>query len=469
MDTFEALYNRRSIRGFDRTKKIPEGIVEKILQASGYALSWPGNYFPWRLIIIRDQEMKDLLGNCAKEVAKVIFGGSFELFGLGHLWYLPKDTQLAVAEYTTTGELWEYPRDSYITIIPTISDGGWQDTITSLTEYHMTLSQYLGFATQNMWLVGHSYGVGAGYNGMPLVDSRRREVVSEYLGIPPSWIATGAFSFGYAKEPRYFGPTRPPLEGMVFSEYWGNPYVRAGLRGARYEANELPKTDLEETIKNINLVRSFGQAPVPDWMLERIMDVAIWGPVPENFKAWRLIIIRDEESKKFLQDCVKYKANDPWTYKYPELQYGRLSHIPKEDRVAEIEKMFDRGFGDWFTQADVLILVVSGYVSWRDQPNASMSPGQAPMYCIACGNCTQNMMIAATALGLGLNYDPLIGGDGRVQDRVFDYFGIPGGTWLLHGILGLGEAGEKEDVVRPKLEELVFDEQWGNVHQPATE
>ena len=138
-------------------------------------------------------------------------------------------------------------------------------------------------------------------------------------------------------------------------------------------------------------------------------------PVPENFKAWRLIIIRDEESKKFLQDCVKYKANDPWTYKYPELQFGRLSHIPKEDRVAEMEKMFDRGFGDWFTQADVLILVVSGYVSWRDQPNASMSPGQAPMYCIACGNCTQNMMIAATALGLGLNYDPLMGGDGSLS------------------------------------------------------
>jgi nitroreductase len=188
MDTFEALYNRRSIRDFDRNKNIPEEVVENILQSSGYALSWPGNYYPWRLIVVRDQEIKDMLGDCAKEVARVIFGGSFELFGPGHLWYLPKDTQLAVAEYTTTGELWEYPRDSYMTIIPVLSDGGWQDTITSLTEYQMTLSQYVGFATQNMWLVAHCYGIGGGYNGMPLVDTRRREVVSEYLGIPPSWL-----------------------------------------------------------------------------------------------------------------------------------------------------------------------------------------------------------------------------------------------------------------------------------------
>jgi nitroreductase len=467
MDTFDALYGRRSIRDFDRTKKIPIDIEQKILKSAGYALSWPGNYFPWRLIVVKDQQMKDLLGDCAKEVARVIFGGSFELFGMGHLWYLPKDTQLTVAEYTTTGELWEYPRDSHMTVIPTLSDGGWQDTVTALTEFQMIQAQYLGFATQNMWLTAYCHGVGAGYNGMPLVDTRRREVVTEYLGIPPSWLATGAFAFGYAKAPRIFGPTRPSADGMVFSEYWGNRYLRVGLRGEEYKTEgDLPETDLEETIKNLNVVSSFGDKPVSDLALERMIDAAIWGPCPENFKAWRYIIIRNKESKKFLQDCVKQVENDPWAFNYPELQYGRLYDVPKEDRVAKIEEIAKKGLSRWFTEPDVLVLVVSGYNSWRDQPNSSMSPGQAPMYCIAAGNCAQNMMISATALGLGINYSPLIGGDGRIGERVYDYFGIPT-TWILHGVLGLGEAGTKEDIKRLNIDQITFDERWGNVHQPT--
>ncbi|MCX8176558.1 MAG: nitroreductase family protein [Candidatus Bathyarchaeota archaeon] len=62
------------------------------------------------------------------------------------------------------------------------------------------LGVYLGFALQNMWLVAVSHGVGAAFNGMPLLDIRKREVFYEHLGIPVSWETPGAFCFGYPQQ-----------------------------------------------------------------------------------------------------------------------------------------------------------------------------------------------------------------------------------------------------------------------------
>jgi nitroreductase len=465
MDTFEALYERRSIRDFDPSKKIPEDIVQKILMSAAYGITSPGGHPFWKIIVVRDREIKDMLAASAKEVAMLMFGASFELFGPGHLWYMPRDTQLAVAEYTTTGELWEYPRDADVNFVPVLSKGSWMDTVTSFSDDFAMLAQFLGFAAQNMWLTGYKYGVGAGYNGMPLLDTRRREVISESLGLPLSWDLTGAFSFGYSKEPRFFGPARPPLEGVVFSEYWGNPYLRIGLRESAYERMKLPKTEIEDTIKNLNLVKSFGDEPIPQWMIEKILDTAIWGPVPENFKNWRYLLIKDRESKEFLQKLVSEKKSSPWFFNYPELQHSRFHHLPPDERLEQIEKTFDTGFGKWYTEADTLILCLSTMSSWRDQPYEGFGAVPQPMLSISTGCCIQNMMLAATALGLGVNYDALPGGDQRTREMLLEYFGIPAVSWLPLGILGVGEAGEKVELPRLPLETMVYDEYWGNPYE----
>ena len=465
MDTFEALYERRSIRQFDADKKIPEEIVQRILVSAAYGIPAPGGSPFWKILVVRDRDTKELLADSAKEVAMTMFGASFEVFGPGHLWYMPPETQLRVAEYTTTGELWTYPRTADVNFVPCLSKGAWMDTITSFSDDFPILAQFLGFATQNMWLVGHKYGIAAAYNGMPLLDARRREIVSEHLGIPRSWEPTGCFSFGYAKTARFFGPARPSLEGVVFSEYWGNPYIRIGLREKDYERAKLPQTDIEDTIRNLNLVSSFGDKPVPPWMLEKILDAAIWGPVPENFKNWRFIVIRDKNSKKFLQDLASEKKSTPWFFNWPELLYSRVQHLPESERLAEIEKILDTGFGRWYTEADTLILCLSTFLSWRDQPYPGYGATPMPMFSISTGCCIQNMMIAATALGLGVNYDALPVGDPRTRELLMEYFGIPQISWWPMGILGIGEAGEKAEFKRLPLESMVYDEYWNNPYK----
>ncbi|MDO8568486.1 MAG: nitroreductase family protein [Dehalococcoidales bacterium] len=463
MDVFDAIYRRRAIRDFIPGKKIPEKDVQLILDSARYALPTPEGNLPWKLITVRDQESKELIACCAKEVAQTMFGASFETFGPGHLWYLPRSLQLRVAEHTTTGELWEYPRDADLVVLPVLSTGGWTDSVVPFTDDVEIISQYLGFCSQNMWLVATSLGLGAGFNAMPFMDIRRREMEQELFGIPYSWQVLGGFAFGYSKAPRYSGPARPPLEGCTHLEYWGNPYLRGAFSKSRYDSFEFPKMDLLDAIRNLNVVDTFEPGEVEWWKVERILDAAMWGPVPENFKQWRFIVIKDQASKNFIQTMLDEKKHTPWSFNYPELQFSRAYDIPEKQRLEKVEERLERGYGNWVKSADTLIIVFSSFTNWRDQPYPTLGANPNPNRNVSVGCCTQNMFLAATAMGVGFNYEVMTVADRRNRQMIIDEFGAPGVSWSPQGIMALGKPGKKLESRRiPPLETLLYDETWGN-------
>jgi nitroreductase len=69
MDFFEVVEKRHSIRRFDRTKEIPEGDLNKILETAIKAPS-AGNRQAWDFIIVKDQEIK-------KQLVRGAFSQSF--------------------------------------------------------------------------------------------------------------------------------------------------------------------------------------------------------------------------------------------------------------------------------------------------------------------------------------------------------------------------------------------------------
>ena len=466
MDIFEAIYERRSIRVFDPTKKIPDNVKREILDAARYAPVSPDLMPQWRLLLlVEDKKVKELLGESAAETARIMFGCAFEVFSQ-HLWYMPEDTKLRVAEYTTTGELWKYPRDADMVVLPAWSRNAWTETILTFTPHYGLLGVYLGFALQNMWLIAASHGVGAAFNGMPLLDIRKREVFYEHLGIPVSWETPGAFCFGYPPAIRFFGPARPQLEGVVFSEYWGNPYEKVAFRKEKYETFSPPSKDVWDVIKSQCQYVTFSEGEkIDDLYIEKILDSAIWGPVPENYKHWRFVIVKDKESKEFIRKISADRIYRPLFSNVPEVLWSRLWYIEPEKRLEKIEREIERGYGKWFTDADTLIIVLCPRsLSWVDQPYTGLAFGHYAIH-VATGCCIQNMMLAATALGLGINWDPIPYGEGRLEELFKEYFGLPE-TWDVVGVLSLGWPGEKaEEPPRPPLEEVVFKEYWGNPYK----
>ena len=240
--------------------------------------------------------------------------------------------------------------------------------------------------------------------------------------------------------------------------------MRVAFRDSGKEAiGTPPETDLIEVMKNLNVVKSFKGGSVPDWMVEKVLDAAIWGPVPENFKQWRFLVVRDQASKEFISNLVSEKVHCPWSFNHPELQLSRTSGVPEGERLDLVEKRYKEGLAGWVEGADVLIIVFSSFTNWRDQPYPTLGANPNPNRNVSVGGCTQNMMLAATAVGLGFNYEVHSVADRRTREMLIEYFGVTGVSWIPQGILALGEKGERVKLPEaPPLEDLAYAEYWGN-------
>lgn len=466
MDTWECIYTRRSERRFkgENGRKIPGYHVELILDAARHAFQIEG--IPqWRLLFIRDQDTKNLLAEFAEEVAHMIFGQSYEIFS-GHLWYLPEERRPAIAEYTQTGELWKYPIESDFIVIPCITKGAWFDSRVPYMEQSTAVG---GMAIQNMWLMANKLGWGAGCNAMPLNDIRRRELFSAFTGVPMSWQMCAAYCFGDRTSARSVGPSRASLEGIAFSEHWGNRYIRNGFREGNSPI-EIPTKDIEDTIQSVrNCYKFDANVDVEDWKLEKMLHCGIWSPNPENLNHWRHIVIRDQKIKEFVAECTKEAFIQEYTNSYEQTR----AHLPQlnEDEIIQfIEWMMKEGWK--YPQECSAIILTTFAKDWVEYPHiAGTLPGGIDyVWSTATGCGIQNMRLAATALGLEtqINLYPI--GEFRRHEQLVTKVGIPW-TWVPLTILCVGEKGDAPDFVSeqrvvPPTRNLVFDEHWGVHHEP---
>ncbi len=63
MDFYEVLKKRRSFRGFDSSKAVPQEALARIMQAVQCAPS-ACNRQPWRFVVVFNEELKQRIGEC---------------------------------------------------------------------------------------------------------------------------------------------------------------------------------------------------------------------------------------------------------------------------------------------------------------------------------------------------------------------------------------------------------------------
>ncbi|MHA2210744.1 MAG: nitroreductase family protein [Candidatus Thorarchaeota archaeon] len=218
---------RRSIRHFTG-QKIPDDHLELILESARHAPS-PENMLSIRLIVIRDdQEMKEFLADIAQENAQKVFGSApFELTS-GRNWYVADEFRAAIYSRLRDGELFRYPEKCDAVIIVCASDA-WNDA-NKLYPNELFASVTAGMAVQNMWMVASSMGYGCGYQALVCSDPRHTMLIRDRLGVPPTWVPLTAFCIGVPISARPLGPSRPPLESLLYHERWGYPYKRVAFR-----------------------------------------------------------------------------------------------------------------------------------------------------------------------------------------------------------------------------------------------
>ena len=134
---------------------------------------------------------------------------------------------------------------------------------------------------------------------------------------------------------------------------------------------------LLEAIRERRSVRAFGDKPVSDEQVASLIQAAVWAPSPLHQQPWSFVVIRGEEAKAKVKELCR-------ATKQAVIDGGGPSWVAKYSF-------------DFLDQAPVYVAV------FFDPKKAGLGAffGQSRGAMAAAAAAVQNLMLAATELGLG--------------------------------------------------------------------
>ena len=189
--------------------------------------------------------------------------------------------------------------------------------------------------------------------------------------------------------------------------------------------------DVTQAIKDRRSIRKYRTEPVPEEALNTILEAARWAPSWSNTQCWRLIIVRDSETRSKLADALIIG------------QAGGKNAATEAVRNAPV----------------VIVACARRWLSgcYRDEERRGMpatDKGEG-WYMFDLGLAMQNVTLAAHALGLGTVHVGMFD-----VDEVAKLLGIPENVAVVE-IMPLGWPDE-EPPARPRrdVSEFVFYEKY---------
>ena len=192
---------------------------------------------------------------------------------------------------------------------------------------------------------------------------------------------------------------------------------------------------LLKIIRERRSIRVFKPDPVPDELIQKILEAGRWAPSGANGQPWELVVVRDKEKRgklaEILQDMGKWeRENEP--------KFVEPGHV-----VFPINS-----FTYTMTVPVFIIIVVDSKLK-----KISIQVGDGSddrIYRQSIGHLIQNMWLMTQALGLA-TVDVTVR---NVQERIKKLFGIP--DWLeVSDILPIGYPDQKRTKDRRALEAFV--------------
>jgi nitroreductase len=206
-------------------------------------------------------------------------------------------------------------------------------------------------------------------------------------------------------------------------------------------------------ISTTRSIRRFTGDPVPDDVLHRVLQAAVWAPSGGNRQPWRMVVVRDTELKRSLGAIY---AEEWATYVDFNMKNVEGADESVRSRVAAGLAVGTR-MADTLHEIPVVVLFVHDpsllYVT-DDKLGRTPVVGGASLY-----PAVQNLLLAARAEGLGGVLTTLIS---RSEPRVQELLGIPQ-KWGVHAMVPLGwPRGSHGPLTRRPVDEMVHWDRWQN-------
>ena len=204
---------------------------------------------------------------------------------------------------------------------------------------------------------------------------------------------------------------------------------------------------LYETMSTLRAVRRLREDPIPDAVLQRILQAAAWAPSGGNLQPWRLIVVRDAEKRESLGKLYR-----------PLWHRDGISSLSSE-ALAKQERMLAAGdhLGDNLGRAPVLLVVCFNpramAITDADLDRPSVVGGGSIYPAV------QNLMLACVNEGVGCTLTTLLCYE---EDAVKALLEIPE-DWYTCGCVPLGYPVGKGHgpISRRPVEKLCFGDRFG--------
>ncbi len=136
--------------------------------------------------------------------------------------------------------------------------------------------------------------------------------------------------------------------------------------------------DLFEAIKRRRSCRAFSKEAVPQEVLEKILEAAVWAPSPMNAQPWEFIVVSNEEVKE---------------------KIAAEAERCREWALEESGWKWLKGYGMEFLKSVPVMIAVVGDPRKSGVDTLQKEGGVG--YQNACAAAIQNMLLASHALGFG--------------------------------------------------------------------
>ena len=205
--------------------------------------------------------------------------------------------------------------------------------------------------------------------------------------------------------------------------------------------------DVFEVMSTMRSMRRLKPDPVPDELINKILQAGQWAPSGGNNQTWRFLVVKDPETKKKVQAYYKRAYDEVVGPRYASSAPPPGSDPERYKRQhAAVEYLTDH-----YHEAPVWIVAC---LEGGENPGRTAGSSIYP--------AVQNMLLATRALGLGTTLTTRHTGFGKECDAIF---GLPPGV-QSYAILPIGyPMGKFGTVGRGPLKDFVYGDQWGQPYR----
>lgn len=214
---------------------------------------------------------------------------------------------------------------------------------------------------------------------------------------------------------------------------------------------------LYEALSTTRAIRRLRPEPIPEHVLQRVLQAAVYGPSGGNAQPWRAIVLRDPDRKQRLARLY----NQNWRI-YGAAARQRMMQLPEEKRARGLRILDASDYlADHLAEAPIILLFFHNEQLMMNEEDSGIYPRVllgASLY-----PAIQNLLLACRAEELG---GVLTTMNWRQADQISQLVEAPPG-WHFHALVPIGyPVGSGHGKLnRKSLRTMFYSDNWGSSYE----